>query len=111
MCFRLIRAQRLVVPGMGRTRVLLNHSVPGKWDSLREITGWHPEGGWAISPGLPSLSRDSGASKLRPKAAELPAPGSWHVGLASVHLSRDERTEDQRVSLMLELSQRSLLTA
>lgn len=75
--------------------------LPAWWQCPREVT-WPEEhhsavpwGDWAISPGLPNSIRGSGASMLGPKAAELPAPQRWNVGLTSVHLSSDQRTEDR----------------
>lgn len=92
------KSTKVGVPGMGGTLVLLDHSVPGKWDSLREITAWPPEGGWTISPGLPSLSRDSGAPSLdqRQQSCQPQGHGTWAW---LVYISAETRGLKTSVSL------------
>lgn len=112
VCFRLKQGQKLVVPRHGR------ESNSAWWQCSREVE-WpqreHREGVWAINPGLPSLCRDSAASKLSPEAAESHQPqrdGMWAWLSYISTVTRGLRTKvSPWGSMMVELSQRSPLTA
>lgn len=106
VCFKLRMGHRPVVPGMGRTQVLLDDSVPEKWSGLRSQCGALKETG-SLALGF-QPQRRFWCPHAWPIGSRATSSEGWNVSLTSAHLNSDQGAQDQDVSMMLELSQRPL---